>query len=830
MKILGFNITWGGKSNESPTDSEQELRREDAFYPPNTQQQYVKEEQVALPVNGGRESIPEGFGDIHSLFEDMAVATPDFELKLITVLQHLAKYNADLSYALDNIVQLGNTPYTISFDESVNETTAKEIKKYLETRKKDWYVYSGGLNSLINDLLVQACIGGAISAEMVPEKDLSRVKKVVLVNIPTIRFTYDKAEDNYSPSQQTNVLGINNGLKPLNTITYKYIAMRRFTESPYAIPPFLSALDSLAIEKDMMINFKHITKQLGVFGFLQVLMKAPARRQIGTADNPQPESEAEYQARCRQYLRDQVPEMVKSLNSGYVMGFKDTHEFDMQGNLSNPEGAIKLFNMNTEHKMAGLKQDPLMLGRNFSTTETIGRVILTKLSAQVANYQATIAAFLEDLFLLDINLQGWKINSVIVEFAKPMLNDQLKDEQAYAAKIANADALYASGVITQTQKAQMLGFDTPAEDAPVSMPDGSPFPDVSTDNTRTDPANTTSSNSFTITSEDIEAVEFEISANTPVLDYGLECSCSECKTLSYKFDFNDPKIQKFFDKYRKDTNENYSSAVEKQVNKIAKELVKLSKGASEQEVTDAIFFHLYKDWKAVFSAPQRTIITKWVSLSYKSFRKDKSVLAGYKGDIPETTFNFTDLRTIEYFKNSDDLYLGKFVTDPDTRKRMTAWIKSNYVEGNIPLGGDKESIKDFTANFGNLLVGEQWKIDRIIATTTNKLRNYAAIGSMTEAEVETYIIRGVNDRLQCAWCKEMQGKKFSVSKAQSQVDDFVKSDPSQLPLSNQLLNSVFKGEEGVKKLRESTNDELMTLGVALPSFHMNCRDVVVADL
>jgi hypothetical protein len=66
--------------------------------------------------------------------------------------------------------------------------------------------------------------------------------------------------------------------------------------------------------------------------------------------------------------------------------------------------------MNTEHKMAGLKQDPLMLGRNFSTTETIGRVILTKLSAQVANYQATTAAFLEELFLLDINLQGWKVN------------------------------------------------------------------------------------------------------------------------------------------------------------------------------------------------------------------------------------------------------------------------------------------------------------------------------------------------------------------------------------------------------------------------------------
>lgn len=816
MKLFGFEIWRRTKETTAPHITETIKETAPLAKQPD---------KVQLPVNGGRETVPEGTTTLGALFRELSAIEPDFEIKLLQVLEYLAKYNADLSYAIANIKDLGNTTYSIKFDETVPDSLQKEIKSYLESKRKQWYSHSGGDFSLINDLLTQAAINGCISAENIPFEDLSGIKKVVLVAPSSIKFVYDRETDEYKPHQTTStMIGTFSGLRPLNEITYKYIALQRHSEKPYAIPPFLSALESISIEKYMMENFKHIVKQLGVFGFLEVLLTPPPKRMNTTLDGP-PETEAQYEEKCRQYINSVSPEIQKALSTGYVVGFEGTHTFDMKGNLSNPQGAIDLLKMNTEIKMAGLKQDPLMLGRNFSTTETIGRVLLTKLSAQIVNYQKLSATFLEALFLIDVNLAGFNITNLKVEFEKPILSDQVKDEQAFALRIANGQQLYNDGILSQQERANYLGYDMPAEDKPILSKEGTPI--VINDGAATSPANTSNA----ITREDIESLEIELGSLIKPYQYHSDCGCggSECNKSSFTVDWNDPKMQKFFDSYDKDSKNQYQKAVNKQTKKIAKELAKLGVGASEQQVTDLIIYNLYKDWKVEFSEPQKKIITKWVTQTYKVFRTDKDIVASIK-PIPETTFGLVDMRTIEYFKSSDDLYMGKFITDPDTRKRMTEYIKNKYVAGNIPLGGSKAAMEDFRAEFGNLLIGEDWKITRIISTTTNKLRNYAAVGTMTEAEVDYFKIVGVNDRLQCDYCKAMQGKRFSVSKAQERINSFVKSDPSYVSVESKLINQVYKGEEGLKTLQSSTSEQIQAAGIDVPSFHMNCRDSVVVDI
>ena len=117
-------------------------------------------ELPALPVTGGRSSAPESTIGLNSLFSEMAAIQPDFEIKLLEVLEHLGRFNADLSYALDNIVQLGNTDYQIFFNEEVSDDEAERMLAHLKARRKKWYSHSGGLNSLINDLLAQVALMG----------------------------------------------------------------------------------------------------------------------------------------------------------------------------------------------------------------------------------------------------------------------------------------------------------------------------------------------------------------------------------------------------------------------------------------------------------------------------------------------------------------------------------------------------------------------------------------------------------------------------------------------------------------------------------------------
>ena len=138
----------------------------------------------------------------------------------------------------------------------------------------------------------------------------------------------------------------------------------------------------------------------------------------------------------------------------------------MEDVTTNVNGAEKLFEMNAQLKMSGLKQDPLMLGRNFSTTETIGRVILAKLTTQIASYQSVVSTFMEELFTMHLRLCGYTFDFLDVEFERPMVGDQLRDAQVFGEKINNYITLYKQGILSQAQVAQLLGFEQADQDEP----------------------------------------------------------------------------------------------------------------------------------------------------------------------------------------------------------------------------------------------------------------------------------------------------------------------------------------------------------------------------
>lgn len=413
----------------------------------------------ALPIAGGRSSVSDAART--SLSSLLSTIVPDVPFDYLRIMEHLSKWDGDFSYAVDNIVQLSNTNFTVTFDDSVSSEQAKEMMTVLKRAWRNWYNQSDGLNSLIGDLLAQTATTGSLSAEIVPRIDLKSVEKVVLVNPVSIRFKYDPDKDLNMPYQQVNTMGATiEGLIPLNTVTYKYYAIRRINDKPYAIPPLLSSLEAISVEKDMTDSIRNVVSKLGMLGFLQVLVTAPQRMQG--------ESDKMYQDRCEQYIDAAIPQVDKSLRKGYVLGFKDTHEFKMNDVTTNVNGAEKLFEMNAQLKMSGLKQDPLMLGRNFSTTETIGRVILAKLTTQITSYQKIVATFLEELFTMHLLLCGYKFDFIDVEFERPMVGDRLRDEQVFSAKIQNYDDLYNQGVVSQEQRAQALGFEKPDQEEPRS--------------------------------------------------------------------------------------------------------------------------------------------------------------------------------------------------------------------------------------------------------------------------------------------------------------------------------------------------------------------------
>lgn len=820
MKLFGYNISFE-RASKKMRDKGIPV---DVFDDAGVARLKVKEDLPPMPTSGGRSTEPEYGTTVLDFVNELSLIEPDVARYIYDALEYLAIYNSDVSYAVDNIVQLGGTSFNVYFDDSVSDEQAKEMKLLLKTKFKNWYNHSEGITSLINDLLAQLAITGVLSAEKVVREDLSGIKNVVLVSPKNIKFLYNVALDKFTPYQVVNKLASNSmltsNLKELNEESYKYMALRRINSKPYGVPPFLSALENIVLERDMLCNFRNIVKKLGVFGFLNVLVTPPKKEPN--------EDDLAYRRRAESYLRNMQPQIDKGLGSGYVLGFKDVHEFNMQGTTQDATGAKMLFELNSIMKMAGLKQDPLMLGRNFNTTETLGKVILAKMSTQVVNYQKIIGAFLSDLFFTELWLNGYNIKYVEVEFEKPMIGDEVRDAQAYSAKIDNAIKLYNQGILSQAQVAQEVGYEIPDQEEPRNS-FFAPEPSNDGEDTKkredvTDP-NTTAAN----IKEAIAEYRAYLGGDAPEFPYRDECECGGSHTdLSFSDTNNaDDAVNRFIRAYLGDIMEVYDGSVKSMTRLIGRELSMLGNGATVEQVTDSVLYHLYRNWRGVFGVKAQKEIKKWVETAYDTFRKDKGVFGTKAGEVPKGTFSTVDLRAIEYYKRSDSFYLGKFITDEDLKKKITKYIKEKYIEENLPIGRNEEALADFKKEFGDLLKGDDWKLRRIIDTTVSKMRNTAAVNYMQQADVEEYEIVGVNDRLQCAYCASLQGKKFSVVKAVSSVDSLAQSDPQFVRQEAPFLTTLISKPEDLTNM---TGTQIQDLGWSLVPAHPACRDTIVAVL
>lgn len=849
------------------------------------QKSLIKEpiDTSSLPTKGGRQSIPEGVTTLGAMLQEMGVLTPGFNIQILGILEKLAMYNPEVSNAVNNIVQLGNTaqPFpSVIFDDDVTPEVRKKALMRLKRKSKSWYSFSGGLMSLVSDLLTQAAIAGCISAESVPEDALDGVKKIVLVSPKNIRFKYDVSNDKYNHYQASNGIGGGvEGLILLNGVTYSYIAVQRMGEKPYAIPPFLAALDNVYIGADMAKDVKNIIKRLGAAGFLEVLLKAPKidQSEIGKA--------GAYEARTQKILEKAIPEVAEGMANGFVAGFKDEHEFKLHSTATNLQGAGTLVTANDYKIMRGLKQDPLMFGENVSTTETLARVILAKMTTQIKTYQHIVSTFLEKVFLMDLQLAGYPINHIDVEFEPPMVSDKLKDAQAFEKELMNLKLLYAQGIINQDQFASEAGYETAAEEEPRPMvlapvagtdpanPDG--------ESKKTDPAGgdgkadtkkkdeTANDKKFKAesglqvldllmqngevisdvvfiggtcishTKIDLDSiVSFEASCLTlsdltdveanslgvsrKPFEYHTEgCSCDDHSITSFA---KDTDFESFLDSYLKDTKNNYNKATKDILGKIAKTITEYKTTVSGSELVDTILYVLYKEWGAAFSEAQKMVISRNIKSAYSFFRKDSSIFGDATG-IPKGTFDLVDTRVLDYYKKSDSFYLGKFITDEDLKVRITQYIKDDFLKDRTSIDMGAEELKLLNANLGEVFTGQEWKLKRVILTTLNKMRNTAAVNYMQQAEVESYQVVGVNDRLQCPYCANMQGKVFSVSKMIDNVKQYASSDPNYVGVDAPFVTSVFKSPDLIANL---TGEELQAQGIHAPPFHSNCRDTVVA--
>lgn len=709
------------------------------------------------------------------------IRNAEYDMAWHPTLRRLATFNQDVSLAVDNIVNLASQSHEIYFN-GVSQAQERKMRAFLETKVKTLYPYSFGLTSLINDLLRQLSISGCISVDYILDSRL-RISRVALVRPENIYFI-DEGNGLFVPYQKLNYLGgAVSQYKKLNEATFKYITLQRDSEQPYPIPPFIAAIDSLDTQGSGLGNLKVMMRRMGLFGFLSVMLNAPKPKQG--------EPESVYQNRLIAFLDAEGARVQKLMNKDYVVGFKDTHDFKLENGGVDAKNAGELMKILDTLVMAGLKQDPAMMGREKNTSEAFGRVLLAKMITQITTYQAIVASFLENLFLTLLRLEGFNIADISVVFKEPILKDELNKEQAYSAKIDNLLKLYSQGIISQQQFASEAGYDIAFSEAPLQQ-----TPQVETSQTPQ-------------AKVEIKLQPFDL-YSVPT-DYANEVS-------------NTP--------YYKQIAEIYEKSIRKLGKKIKKELEGTNTNLTTSELQEKVFSLLALNWQKDFVDECEGTISKQVTKIYSKARKDKTIFPesettqnSFNDDIPNAVFELLDYRTIEFLKLMDAFYLGKFVINDDTKKRLYEYLKANYIESDTPIGQNPQAIEDIKRAFEELMGLEGYKIARIINTSVNRMRAFGNINYMSQAQIEKYRIVEVMDRITCPHCKVMNGKEFSVSNARTRLSTLVEGEPEDV----QTL-FPFATQISVQDLSTLSDTDLQDLNISLPAFHPNCRGTTVAVL
>lgn len=416
--------------------------------------------RISVPGSGSAyPNVPNLLSSSHSS-DKLITINHQFLEELIPVIRYLSIYNPDVSQALNNIVTLGNTGHQIHFDKSVPADQVEKMRNHLINKRKNWAVGQAGMNGLINKFFAQVMIGGASSAEWVPNADLTGIETCILVNPEDVLVKLAKNNSKYKFYQilrnTYQSFGNSKDSVELNPNTYRYFALNGDTEVPYGIPPYIPVVKKISTQGKMDKNIDFIVDQMGLLGFLEVMISKP------DFDESIHKNEEVYDTVLENLLEAARSRILNGgLKEGVVVGYKEDHEFNYNSTNRSFESAISLYQENELQVASGVKQDAALWGRGYATSETQITVVFMKMLSELKNIQNVVKEMVEFGYSLELRLAGFKFDYLKIAFNRSTIQDDLKYQQAEEIKIRNVISKFLLGIISLETAAEELGYENP---------------------------------------------------------------------------------------------------------------------------------------------------------------------------------------------------------------------------------------------------------------------------------------------------------------------------------------------------------------------------------
>lgn len=781
------------------------------FIPFGKEKNQDKPDPGLLPETG-RSSVEVGVNTfsstLHSLASYYDIVNPEFPVELYKYITLLSVINPDLSQTASNFQNISNTGHKlILVDQNSNliDTALDELNQ----KAYEWYKISAGVDGLIGHYMNQLIVSGAVSSEDVLEPDLTGVRKIVIVPTYSIRFRYIDGE--YMPFQQPDSIVNQKGdfLIPLNNETYTIYALNTINNSPYPVPPFISALEPITWQRDAFDSIRLGLKKIGLLG-LNIVKVKPLKPEPG-------ESDSDYVKRNQAYLKQVSQSIGNNFNKGIVV-IPDSHEYKNFGLTANFTGAKDFLQIIEELLFSGAKTHSAFHGRPYSTTETYSTVIYNMLISMAANIRRLVKRRHEKTIRLHLKLTGMLPEVCSLIFNKDKRLDPNNEALARRQDQRNILELAQAGAISLQTAAQELGLNEWYDETLFEM----------------------------MTQKGLELKQFAWSdaaqryvhiRNLIDLDRQFK---NERRTIRLKDEQKEKEVAEKAEKQIQKLTEDFlreslpyfdqleSDVSEFAVNFLADNIDKVEKDV--YVLVDAVKQYIkgHDDYKNIdteeswFKEEEETFVQDVA----KYFKEDDLTVFSFGDEKPDFEFRFSegDQVAADNFKKIGQYYFSKFIDNKDFGADIRTYVTTLLERGESDFYGlTDEAKKEFLRKFGRAFKRDvDFQMRRITASTLSRMRVYGHLSQLHDVDFQFAEVVSVLDMNRCDICAGMHGKKIPVGKAYDLMSSLF--DAEELEDIITFFESSNVGADDLDK----TIDDLIKEGKGIPPFHVLCRCILKA--
>lgn len=360
--------------------------------------------------------------------------------ELLRVCGYLRDAVPDISDAVWTWKRLCQTGYDIEICEASSEVAAVRARRLLDALNARVNGGDRGMDGLLDVFYTALFTYGAAAAEIVLSQSREQIWDVVPVDVCSIRF---KREDGRLQAYQVHA-----GREiPLPMERFIYVGMDRDGTNPYGRPMMRSLPLVIKIQQRLLQDMAKATHNAG-WSKLHVQYTPEERQRGETAEGYQERIGRNFETlreRLSGLETDQNLVTFDNVKVALVRGDQHAHVF--YENLKALEEQI----------ITGMHLMPILMGRNYGTTETYGTAQFEIVNRQVRSVNRSVKRMLERLYNFELALM-WGEARAKVHMRQNRTVDVLKEAQARGKEIENVARLRGEGLVGTDQAAAMLNL------------------------------------------------------------------------------------------------------------------------------------------------------------------------------------------------------------------------------------------------------------------------------------------------------------------------------------------------------------------------------------